>query len=67
MVKTDNHSVGFVAQEVAEKYPQVVHENKDGYLSLDYPKITAILSAHVNYLEDKITRLEKILNEKGLI
>lgn len=67
MVKTSRHSIGFVAQEVAEKYPQVVHENKDGYLSLDYPKITAILSAQVNYLEDKITRLEKILNEKGLI
>ena len=67
MVKTSHHSIGFVAQEVAEKYPQVVHENKDGYLSLDYPKITAILAAQVNYLEDKITRLEQILNEKGLI
>lgn len=67
IVKTSRHSIGFVAQKVAEKYPQVVHENKDGYLSLDYPKITAILSAQVNYLEDKITRLEKILNEKGLI
>ena len=67
MVKTDKHSVGFVAQEVAEKYPEVVHENENGYLALDYPKITAVLSAHINYLENKITLLENKLKENGLI
>lgn len=65
--KRGKHQLGFIAQDVQELYPDLVVEKENGYLGLNYPHITAILAAQVNYLEDKIARLEKTLNEKGLI
>lgn len=65
--RNSKHQLGFIAQDVQELYPDLVTEKENGYLGLNYPHITAVLSAQVNYLEDKIARLEKILNEKGLI
>jgi hypothetical protein len=35
--------IGFIAQEVQELIPEVIGTNKDETLSLDYPKLTAVL------------------------
>jgi hypothetical protein len=34
---------GFIAQEVAEHFPSLVHQRSDGYLAVDYSKVVSIL------------------------
>jgi hypothetical protein len=52
--------IGFIAQEVQAIIPEVIGINNDDTLSLDYPKLTAVLvkaiqelTARVQYLENK--------------
>jgi len=47
---------GYLAQEMQEIYPNQVHEDQDGFLSLNYVEI---LVKKVNELEKKIKQLEK--------
>ncbi|CAG8867018.1 hypothetical protein PS627_02301 [Pseudomonas fluorescens] len=50
--------VGFIAQEVKDVYPQVVHE-KEGLLTVDYQKLVAPLVESVRELNGRIEVLEK--------
>lgn len=34
---------GFIAQEVAEHFPSLVHKRSDGYMAVDYSKVVSIL------------------------
>ena len=34
---------GFIAQEVAEHFPSLVHQRSDGFLAVDYSKVVSIL------------------------
>ncbi len=60
--------VGFSAQGILEIFPEVVSKGEDGYLSLDYGKITPLLVEAIKQLktenDDLKTRLEMI--EKSL-
>ena len=47
--------IGLIAQEVQEVVPEVIGENSDGTLSLDYPKLTALL---IESTKELISRLE---------
>lgn len=38
-----NEQIGLVAQEVAHRFPELVQENNNGYLSVSYSKLTAVL------------------------
>ena len=40
---TDRRQIGFVAQEVKSVFPELIEERKDGYLMVDYSKMTAVL------------------------
>lgn len=62
--KDGKQSIGFIAQEVREKYPELVMEtnSEEKYLSLNYNGITAILEAQIIELSNKITELENKLN-----
>ncbi len=51
--------IGFIAQDVQKLYPELVTEDADGYLSISYSKITAILMAEIINLKDRIRKLEK--------
>lgn len=55
----EGQHLGFIAQELQEKYPEIVTENNDGYLSVNYPEITAILAAQVNDLKKEIADLKQ--------
>ena len=35
--------IGVIAQEIQEAYPELVAEGGNGYLSVNYPKLTAVL------------------------
>ena len=39
----EQKEIGFIAQEVQESIPELIGTNKDETLSLDYPKLTAVL------------------------
>ena len=50
--------IGFIAQEMQELVPEVVGENHDETLSIDYPKLTAVLVKAVQELSAKVAALE---------
>ena len=49
--------IGLIAQQVKEEYPEAVSEDAEGFLSLDYNSVVALLVSKVNELEK---RLEKV-------
>lgn len=48
--------IGYIAQEVQEKYPDQVNENSDGMLTVNYIEV---LVAKLQELENRIKQLEK--------
>jgi hypothetical protein len=51
---------GLIAQEVKELYPDLVYEDGDGYLSVDYVGIIPLLIASVNELKSEIEDLKNV-------
>ena len=39
----DKKQIGFIAQKLEKVYPEMVFTDKDGYKSVDYAKLTAVL------------------------
>lgn len=62
-IKDGKPSIGFVAQDVQENYPELVSQLEDGYLTLHYSQITAVLSAQINELYDVIDKLKNEIKE----
>lgn len=60
-VKDGKASIGVIAQEVQQVIPQVVHENSDGYLSVAYGNMVAVLIEAVKELDAKV---ERTIHEK---
>lgn len=62
-IKDNKRSIGFLAQEVREKYPELVTEDssKEKYLSLNYAQYTAVLQAQIIELNNRIKQLESKL------
>jgi hypothetical protein len=50
---------GLIAQEVRELYPDLVYEDGDGYLSVDYVGIIPLLISSVKELKTEIDELKK--------
>jgi len=60
--------VGFSAQEVQEVFPEVVSKGEDGYLSIEYGKMTPLLleaikelKAENDLLKDRLEKMEKLV------
>ena len=58
--------LGVSAQEIQEIYPEIVNENEEGFLSVDYAKLSVIaltavdeLNNRLNSIEERLSRLEK--------
>lgn len=67
-IKDNKQSIGFIAQDVQELYPELVMETggDNNYLSLNYGNITAVLSAQINTVEDEVTTLKRRVKELEL-
>ncbi len=50
--------IGLIAQQVQPHVPEVIGTNQDGTLSLDYPKLTALLIGAVQELAARVAALE---------
>ena len=59
VVSKKGHDIGVKAQEVQALYPELVHERDNGYLAVDYVKLTAVLLQAVKELSAKVDELSK--------
>ena len=60
--KDGKESIGFIAQEVQELYPELVmtdESTEEKYLSLNYAQLTAVLYAELKELKKRIAELEQ--------
>ncbi|BDD07511.1 tail fiber domain-containing protein [Aureibacter tunicatorum] len=58
----DKKHVGFIAQEVEGVLPELVEENADGYKSVKYAQLTAVLSEAIIELDKKIDKLNTAMD-----
>lgn len=56
--------IGVIAQEVLPVFPELVTERADGYLAVDYPRLTAVLIEAVKELSTRVFNLE---SEQGIV
>lgn len=57
-IKDGKQQIGFIAQDVQEVYPELVNKDANGYLSLNYQQLTAVLSSQINNLYSLIDELK---------
>ena len=55
-IKDNQPSIGFIAQDVQKIVPQIVSADQQGYLSVDYSKITPILVQAVKKQQQEISQ-----------
>jgi len=56
--KSDRTQIGVIAQEVEEVYPEFVHTNEDGYKSVNYSQMTAVLIEAIKELNSQVETLK---------
>jgi hypothetical protein len=56
---------GVLAHEVREVLPEVVHENADGYLSVSYGNMVALLVEGIKELNGKLAELQTTVADQG--
>ena len=57
---SDKKQIGLIAQEVQEFFPEIVNTDEEGYLSIDYSKLSVIL---FKVLKDLIARVSALENK----
>ncbi|MEX0987976.1 MAG: tail fiber domain-containing protein, partial [Bacteroidales bacterium] len=55
----ENRQIGFIAQEIEEVLPELVETDEQGYKSVDYSKITAVLIQAMKEQQTEIDDLRK--------
>jgi hypothetical protein len=54
----NQREIGLIAQDLQKVYPELVHEDKQGYLSVDYAKFSAVLLQAVKEQQVQIEKLK---------
>lgn len=57
----DTEQIGLIAQEVNEFFPEIISKDENGYMSIDYSKLSVIL---LKTIKDLITRITILENKK---
>ena len=58
--ETKKKEIGLIAQEVQQYFPELVSKDKDGYLTLDYSKLTVILLTVIRDLTQKVSKIDTL-------
>ena len=58
--ETNKVEIGVIAQEVQQFFPEIINEDSEGYLSVNYAKLTVII---LRVMKDLIKRIEKLENK----
>lgn len=53
-----HHSIGCIAQDLQKICPEIVHENEEGYLTIDETKITYLVLEEVKALRKEVNELK---------
>jgi hypothetical protein len=61
--KDNKRSLGLIAEEVAQVYPELVEYENGRPLGVNYSKLTAVLISTVNELAAEVAELKKQLNK----
>ncbi|MEM9300396.1 MAG: tail fiber domain-containing protein, partial [Bacteroidota bacterium] len=61
----DKKHFGLIAQEVREVFPEIVHENQSGYLSVDYMSLIPILIEALKNQNKELVKQAERINELG--
>jgi len=72
---TAGKQIGVIAQEIEEVVPEIVSSNQQGFKSVDYAKLTALLIEAVKELKDENKAMrnridtleERMIENKGLV
>jgi hypothetical protein len=59
----EDEQIGLIAQEVEEVLPQVVHTDKDGYKSISYDQLTAVLIEATRKQQETIENLASAVRD----
>lgn len=58
----NKEQIGMIAQEIQEFFPELISEDKNGMLSLDYSRLTVIIFKVLKDLIERINKIEQKLN-----
>lgn len=61
---TGRKTIGFIAQEVEKIIPEIVHTDSNGYKSVEYANITAILVEAIKEQQNQISNLQNRLDNQ---
>ncbi len=67
MEERSRKRLGFLAQNVQILFPELVEEDKDGYLYVDYVGLIPVLVESVKEQQEQIDGLMKLAAKKGLL
>lgn len=56
----ENKTIGIIAQDLQEIYPELVHKNENGYLSIQEDKLVYLLLEEVKKLKKEVNELKNI-------
>jgi hypothetical protein len=59
----EEHPIGVVAQEIEAVLPELVSTSKNGYKSVDYTKLTAVLIETIKELKTENERLQAEIDD----
>jgi len=60
---TDEPQIGFIAQELVDVLPEVVSEDDNGYLNVDYSKLTPLLVEAIKEQQKQIDKQQNLIDE----
>lgn len=59
--KVNQKNLGVIAQEVQKNFPDLVNQNEEGYLSVNYPNLAVLSIAGIKELKKENTKLKEEL------
>jgi hypothetical protein len=56
--------IGVIAQDIKAQFPELVSTNKDNFLTVDYPKLTAVLLEGMKEMKKEVDAIKESLKRK---
>ena len=58
-----NQCIGFIAQNVQKYYPELINNDADGYLGIDYTSMIPVLLKSIQQLKSKLDNTNQKLDD----